>query len=325
MSESDHRWRTKDGILIEHDDTLGNYRKGITGAYRFWSRAACAVFDNVRWTRCVQWKGGSLTITLPEPRHLTGVRFIGSYRRENYTSDHTPSMLDYKVYASKDGRKWDLLTVRDLYIPEEEGPQWAPLYGERLKAVRVHMRRNIHTTHAYERGVSFIELFEGKQGGGRKASPAVKKAAFWTGGRPLPGRLSGRADVVRIPPDAQVKSGPIEGAAEVRFKLYLTHPRSYRRIYFHDPKGRNTIVLHLRGQQLQNHVNKPVEKAEPVAAFTAGVWHDVRVRFLDGGTYELELDGKRHTLKCRNPGKAHGAVTFFKEGADLYLDAFSAK
>ena len=170
-AESDRLWRTRDGVVVDHDETLGNYRKGIEGAARFWSRAASALHDNWRWTRCVQWKGGSLTITFPKPRRLAGFRFTGSYRLEYYLSDHVPSMLDYKAYVSADGASWREVRSRDLYIPEEEGPQWVGLDASPVKAVRVHMRRNPATTHSYERGVSYIQVFEAKPDQGPGARP----------------------------------------------------------------------------------------------------------------------------------------------------------
>lgn len=157
-SESDHAWHTQDGITVVHDATLGNYPRSMSGSARFWSRAASAAFDNDRWTRCVARAGGSLTVTLPEARALSGLRFIGSYRREYYTDDHPPSMLNYEVFVSPDGGSWESVAVRELYIPEEEGPQWIPLGGRPLKAVRVHTRRHAETRPDYERGVALVEL-----------------------------------------------------------------------------------------------------------------------------------------------------------------------
>ena len=123
-------------------------------------RFVLAIFDNDRWTRCVARSGGALTVTLPEPRALSRLRFNGSYRREYYTDDDLPSMLNYEVFVSPDGESWQSIASRKLYIPEEEGPQWVPLAARRLKAVRIHTRRHEETRTAHERGVAFVELFE---------------------------------------------------------------------------------------------------------------------------------------------------------------------
>jgi len=163
VNESDLRWRTADGIVVEHDNTLQNFHKGIQGCERFWSRASSALFDNDEWTRCVRYEGGYLTITLPRPRRLAGIAFHGIYRREFYVNNHPPSIIDYRVEVSADGQTWEKTAEKNLYFPDSQSMRWHAFGDRELKAVRIHVRRNGLATRRYERGISFLQLYETAQ------------------------------------------------------------------------------------------------------------------------------------------------------------------
>ncbi|MBI4028647.1 MAG: discoidin domain-containing protein [Verrucomicrobia bacterium] len=162
VNESDRRWRTRDGIVVECNETLANPDK-TGGCEPFWARASSAVFDNLEWTRCETASGIEVKVTLPQPRKLAGISLTGSYRDEACANDFPPSMLDYTVEASADGSNWYPVTKEKVvgYIPEEEGAKYHSLDNQPIKAVRIHVWRNNENkaSQQYERGISFLQLF----------------------------------------------------------------------------------------------------------------------------------------------------------------------
>jgi hypothetical protein len=162
VNESDLRWRTKDGIVVECEGNIANANR-TGGCEPFWARASSAVFDNLEWTRCEIAPGIAVKVTFPTPRKLSGLTVTGSYREEAYFNDFPPSMLDYTVEAMSDGAGWFPITKERVtgYIPEEEGAKWHSLDGKPIQAVRVHVWRNVENKESqrYERGISFLGLF----------------------------------------------------------------------------------------------------------------------------------------------------------------------
>lgn len=145
QSESDQVWRTVEGIVVECNKPPSN-RKSLEPTQLFWSRAASAVYDNEQQTRGV----AQVSVRLPAPRRLTGVRFIGAYRLERHSSvDKPPSICDYQVYTSPDGERFTKVAARQGYVPEEQGPQWVGFDPAPVKAARIVSRQ----------GISFIELY----------------------------------------------------------------------------------------------------------------------------------------------------------------------
>jgi hypothetical protein len=106
VNESDRVYRTKDGIVVEAGDQLWNPTKSQSGCDAFWSRASSAVFDNKEYARCVTAPGLELKVTLPTPRKLTGLALTCAYREEKYVNDFPPSVQDYIIEATSDGRTW---------------------------------------------------------------------------------------------------------------------------------------------------------------------------------------------------------------------------
>jgi len=314
VSESDNRWRTRSGILVERiaNGPPNDMVMGVESARPFWSSAASAVYDNAEFARAGRTM--ELKVTFPEPRPLVGVRFIGSYRKEEYRSNLPPSVLNYKVEVSRDGATWLPMSFRDLYIPEEEGPKWVPLYGEKIRSVRITGM-----------GISLIQLYEGQgKGFPEPIRRAHAKSAGWEGAGGLPETFAGRSDVLFVPNGIEVKSPSLNGARSVQFNLYQKAASHHRSILFRDADGTNTIILNLHDGKLYNYVTKPKQEQQLVCELPAGAWHDIKVIPGESGQFSLEVDGQRYLLARYKSGSNLSTVAFNAPGSDLYLDSFSA-
>lgn len=79
---------------------------------------------------------GTLEVTFPEPRMLTGVLLHGPTRIERKIEDFGPSQLICSITVSADGEKWTPAGGARLNFAEELGPQFVKFPATPVKKVR---------------------------------------------------------------------------------------------------------------------------------------------------------------------------------------------
>ncbi|MBI4027485.1 MAG: hypothetical protein HY360_21040 [Verrucomicrobia bacterium] len=159
--ESKRLYVTKDGVRVS---TASPFLEGDIWGEDSEGGVAHVVWDNNRGIKCAN-SAAEVVIELPANRPLCGVGVIGMYRNEHYNNDFPPSLIDYAVEASPDGKAWEKIADVIGHIPEEEGLRVHAFAPRSLKAIRVSARNNPHSYHMNSRGgqLAFVQLYEAPQ------------------------------------------------------------------------------------------------------------------------------------------------------------------
>jgi len=157
-AESGQVWVTDSGIRIAFDNPPKN-EKVHHGYQPYYSSVRQILYDSNEGYRPSAARS-ECTITLPEPRALSGLQFIGRYRFEyGSKSDFDPSVIDWEVHISTDGKQFRKVASEMLYVPEEQPPVWVSLKGAHIKAIRIATYYHRHDAST-QNGLALIKLFE---------------------------------------------------------------------------------------------------------------------------------------------------------------------
>ncbi|MBI4028725.1 MAG: hypothetical protein HY360_27350 [Verrucomicrobia bacterium] len=152
--ESKRLYVTRDGLRVS---TPSPFLESDTWGEDYEGDVAHVVWDNNCGIECAH-ANAEVVVELPVERSLCGVVVIGMYRRECYSNDFPPALIDYTVEVSADGKTWEKVADRTGHIPEEEGLRVHSFAPRRFKAVRVTARNNPWDGRNGQ--LAFIQLYE---------------------------------------------------------------------------------------------------------------------------------------------------------------------
>ena len=108
----------------------------VAGCDSWWSCAASVLYPGVQGVRSATGNEPIL-FSFPEPRALTGVEVLPSFRDEESTSDFRSHPRSYTIELSPDGFTWTALPRQTMHDAELEGPRFIAFPEGAWRAVRL--------------------------------------------------------------------------------------------------------------------------------------------------------------------------------------------